>query len=219
MMLSVFARGATNAPTAPAEPKSVPTISVLGGDNQTGTPGDFNVKPFDLAVWNAAGTEPLVDAEVTFTVQSGGGLLAPTKDAVVPSNTLTLKTDQDGTVQAYYRQPFVAGLLSQIKATVGEGEILLQTTSLAPGESLDHNTGSTRNQSTTTKSGTRSGGGGSGVVISFVGSGTVATSKSSTIKAKVAALAVSATQVVLKTPTANYAVNTSTWAISSYTGQ
>jgi hypothetical protein len=226
VLLAVFGFGGELAASTTAAlgdaadaPRLGATLTVVGGDNQKGTPGSFNVKPFDIAVWNAAGTEPLVNTEVTFSVQSGGGLLAATKDAALPSYTLTLKTDEDGTAQAYYQQPFVPGLLSQIKATAAGGEILLQTTALAYGESPDGDSGTTGKQSSGTKSGSATGGNGSSIILLFANGSTAASAKSSGAKAKVAALTGLAAQVVVKTPNANYAVNTSTWSISTYSGQ
>ncbi|WP_146180189.1 hypothetical protein [Opitutus sp. ER46] len=214
---SAFAALDNPTPSIPTPTSSTATISVLSGDNQTGTPVEFNTTPFDIAVWNAAGTEPLVGTEVTFTVESGGGLLAATKDAVVPSNTLTLQTDEDGTVQAYYRQPLGFGVQSEIKASAAGGEIVLRTTTLGFGETLDDaasGSGKDSGRGDSSLSGRK----GRGGAVLFGGAG-VSGAKSSKSKAKVAALSVAAGEVVLKTPDGNYSVNTDTWVISTYSGQ
>jgi hypothetical protein len=208
-----------NAPSAPVlTAPSTPTITVVSGDKQKGAPGNFNPKPFDIAVWNAAGTEPLVDVPVTFTVESGGGLLAGSKDAaLLPSYTLTLKTDQDGTVQAYYRQPFGYGIMSQIKASSASGELTLETMTLGVGETLDGDPNATSSESSTVKSASGKSGG-SGVVVGFVTNVSSATTQSGGVKKVAHALTVTAPQVFLKTPSNSYyAVNTATWAISTYT--
>jgi hypothetical protein len=111
-----------------------PVVGILGGNGQVAEAGQFNAQPFDLAVWDATGVEPLVDTPVTFTVQSGGGLLAAAKsggDALATS--LTLRTDADGTVQAYYRHALTPNITSQIKAWAGTREVIFESTSLATG--------------------------------------------------------------------------------------
>jgi hypothetical protein len=214
-LLGAIAFAVQNAPSTPVlTAPSTPTITVVSGDKQKGAPGNFNPKPFDIAVWNADGTEPLVDVPVTFTVESGGGLLANSKDsALLPSYTLTLKTDQDGTVQAYYKQPFGYGVPSQIKASSTSGELTLETITLGVGETLDDDSSTTSGDSSTAKSASAKHSG-SGVFVAFATNGTSVSTKSSTTNAKAHALTVSALQVVLRTPASNYKVDTSTWAIS-----
>jgi hypothetical protein len=112
---------------------SPPTLSIVGGNNQSTTAGQFNVQPFDVAVWNSAGTQPIVGTSLTFSVQSGGGKLATTNTgSPTLYNTLTLTTDGDGTAQVYYQQPATAGITSQIAASSGGTQILLTTQSTSP---------------------------------------------------------------------------------------
>lgn len=195
------------------------TVAAVGGDNQTGTPGEFNAKPFDIAVWNAAGTQPLTDTEVTFTVQSGGGLLgANTDPGNLPSVTLTLRTDQDGTVQAYYQQPPLPGILSQIKASAAGGEIVLQTRTLTLDE-LNKLDPTGKHGGTDSKSGGANGGG-SGIVIAFLnsGGGKAAGVKTPIFSRRAAALALPS-QILLRTVKGDFAVNPSNWSIAPYTAQ
>ncbi len=104
----------------------VPTLTILGGNNQTTPAGQFNPLVFDVAVWNSAATAPLVNAPVTFTVLSGGGQLAVT--AAPPlSTTLNRNTDIDGTTDAFYQQPATAGA-SQIRVTAGTAQVIFNTT-------------------------------------------------------------------------------------------
>ena len=208
------------APAAPTSTASQPTITVLAGDHQTGTPGKFNAKPFDLAVWNAAGTEPLVDTEVTFTVQTGGGVLASSKDPVaLPSYTLTLKTDEDGTVQAFYQQPVALGILSQIKASAGSAEIVLETTSLAAGDAgSDGSDGTGAGRAAGLAASDRS------EAARAVLAGLVASSRQAHANAAARsapptarALTLSTTSVKIRTPSQAYAINTASWEITPTT--
>jgi hypothetical protein len=109
---------------------SAPTLSMLGGDQQTANPGSFNASPFDVAVWNAAGTTALSNAPVTFTVTQGGGLLALTNTLGAPlSSTLSVRTDTVGTAQVYYQQPATGGTSSLIQATAGASTTTFRTSS------------------------------------------------------------------------------------------
>ncbi len=217
MLASIMpAKDVEPTPTTPTESK--PTITVIGGDNQTGAPGKFNAKPFDIAVWDSAGLQPLVDTEVTFTVQSGGGMLARSKDAAgLPTYTLTLKTDEDGTVQAFYQQPLALGMLSQIKASSGSAEIVLDTTSLAASDSsFDGSDGTSANSTGVTSSGRSD-------EARAVLAGLIASSRQAHANAAKAAqptlraLTLPASSVKIRTPGQAYAINTASWEITTTT--
>lgn len=198
-----------------------PTITVVGGNNQTGAPGQFNPKPFDIAVWNAAGTEPLVDTDVTFCVQFGGGQLSSDNTAApLPGLTLTLHTDEDGTVQAYYKQPAVPGILSQIKASVGAAELVLETRSLAAAAGDASTTAGHTSEATAADVAARGGArfNGSGSTGAASASASTARTSKSGDSLNARALTLAASLVKIRTPASQYyAVNTSTWAISSTT--
>lgn len=117
-------------PLDPYDHEPEPVLSVVGGDHQAGFVDEFNAEPFDIAVWSSDGTRPLVNAEVTFTVASGGGLLATT-NLGTPSlvTSLTRVTDVDGTAQAYYRQPSTAYVTSQVTVVAGGSQLLLASLS------------------------------------------------------------------------------------------
>lgn len=118
-----------------------PLLALIGGNNQTGIAGQFNAQPFDVAVWNRAGTIPLVNAPVVFTVTQGGGSLATTN---IGSPTLfssgTVRTDVDGTSRAFYRQPAAGGIQSLVTVTAGAATALVfqtQSTSQLPDSDGD----------------------------------------------------------------------------------
>lgn len=207
---------------APEISPSGPAITIVGGDNETAATGVFNARPFDIAIWNAAGTQPLVGREVTFTVESGGGLLASSNAiGALPSPSLTVKTDQDGTAQAYYQQPLSAGTLSTIRVSVASAELVLHTRSLGIGEVVEEGGG----QAGHTKSTVVSGGGLSGISGALAAGSTGAGSASSglALRSRAAsvgnnlhALVVSAGTVKLRLPPAATAtVSTGTWALST----
>ena len=110
-----------------------PTLIVLNGDEQISAPGTFNAHPFDVAVWH--GDEPLVNQPVRFSVEQGSGLLysAPTADQDGCSQ-LTLMSDAHGTVQAYFRQPVNAGVMSTILVSAaGKSVKIFSFSSKMPG--------------------------------------------------------------------------------------
>lgn len=125
--------------TDPNDPYNgaAPTLIILDGNYQSAPTGQFNSFAFDIGVWNSAGTAPLVNVPVSFTVQSGGGKLALTNTGS-PSlaDTVDLITDVNGTAQIYYKQPGAASIQSQIKFSAGNSQLLLETTSSTPSDEL-----------------------------------------------------------------------------------
>jgi len=121
-------------------------LFVLDGDGQTAPAGSFNARPFDMAVWH--GSTPLPGQSVTFTVEQGGGLLSPTP-AGQGASQLTLATDADGTVLAYYRHGSTAGVLSSIRVEAVGKNLTLK--SLSNSETTG-GTGGTGNTGTTATS-------------------------------------------------------------------
>jgi len=112
---------------------NAPTLTILGGNNQTAPAGQFNTQPFDVGVWNTAGTAPLANAPVTFMVQSGGGKLAVSNVGnPTLSTTLNLLTDVNGTAQVYYQHSTTASLPSQIEFNAGSSQLTFSTASDAP---------------------------------------------------------------------------------------
>lgn len=97
-----------------------PTLALIAGDQQYGQVGQFNLQPFDIAIWNTAGTAPLVNAPVLITVNSGGGWLSSTNGAnAVLTKTLQLTTDADGTVHGYFQQGTTELVTSSIQVIAG----------------------------------------------------------------------------------------------------
>lgn len=99
-----------------------PTLALIAGDQQYGQIGQFNLLPFDIAIWNAAGTAPLVNAPVLLTVSYGGGMLSKfngVNGPVVLTKNLTLTTDVDGTVKGYYQHGPYELISSSIQVVAG----------------------------------------------------------------------------------------------------
>jgi len=98
-------------------------IVVLDGDDQSAAPGAINARPFDIEVWKNG---PLINLPVTFTVvQGGGSLLASPSSA--GSSALTLTSDIDGTVRAYFKQPTAPNVTSVIQVTASGKSIQLRS--------------------------------------------------------------------------------------------
>ena len=98
----------------------VPLLAVIGGDQQYGQVGQFNLQAFDIAIWNQAGTGPLVGAPVLLTVSYGGGWLSATTGAnAVLTKNLILTTDLDGTVHGFYQHGPYDQVTSTIRAVAG----------------------------------------------------------------------------------------------------
>ena len=115
---------------------AIPTLAVIGGNNQSGYAGQFNAQAFDVAVFNTAGTTPLVNAPLTFSVQSGSGQLATTNIGS-PSLSVTLdrRTDINGTAQSFYKHAGSSGVASQIWASAGNATPVSFTTTSVPSDS------------------------------------------------------------------------------------
>lgn len=110
-----------------------PTLTIVGGDNQSAVPGAFIPLALDVGVWNSGGTSPLINAPMTFTVTSGGGKLAESIGGPL-MDSITLRSDVDGTGQVFYRQPSGAGVTSSITASAGLAFVVFHT-STPPSES------------------------------------------------------------------------------------
>ena len=117
-----------------------PSLTILGGNNQTAPPNSFNPSAFDVAVWRSDGALPFVSAPVTFTVITGGGLVgADRSGAPAPLPVLNSETDEDGTAKAYYMQPSDDGAVSIIRVTAGLSQVDFITSSRILGDDSDSN--------------------------------------------------------------------------------
>ncbi|WP_165920183.1 LamG-like jellyroll fold domain-containing protein [Chthoniobacter flavus] len=117
--------GATNAVelaqgSDPSDPTSVgaPLVRKTAGDGQTGPAGAFLAQPLEVTVTNSYGT-PLPNAEVIFSVVSGGGQLAITSGATNLNTVLTVATDANGKAQIFYQQAVNGSVTSSISARTG----------------------------------------------------------------------------------------------------
>ena len=92
--VTVSVAGITQAETFNAEGVRIPkTLEIVSGENQEGLPGEALAKPFVVEVRDQT-DKPLPDAQVTFSVTSGGGTLSLTSATTDSSgraeSTLTL---------------------------------------------------------------------------------------------------------------------------------
>jgi hypothetical protein len=103
-----------------------PTLAPLSPYVIYGATGAFNSQPLDIAIWNAAGTAPLVNAPVLITVEAGDGWLATGVNGPLVKK-LELSTDSLGTVQAMVKQGSQAGAVTLIRVVAGDRSYLLTT--------------------------------------------------------------------------------------------
>ncbi|MEO6004467.1 MAG: putative Ig domain-containing protein [Opitutus sp.] len=117
---------------------STPTLSIVSGNNQTASPGEFNAFPFRVSVRNATGATVLPNAPVTFSVAQGGGSLAPINTAGANGfSTLSVRTDAAGEVGVYYKQPGLSSVHSTVSVAAGPSIRTFSTTS-DDGSDTDH---------------------------------------------------------------------------------
>lgn len=103
---------------------SAPTLAPISASNLYGATNSFGSTPIDIAIWNAAGTAPLVGAPVLITVEEGTGWLSATSGGAL-SRTLELTTDANGTVQAYVKHGGLAGAFTVVRVVAGDRSYLV----------------------------------------------------------------------------------------------
>ena len=106
----------------------VPVISIAGGDNQPGSPGEYLSQPLLVEVRSGSSTGTLLNnAPVTFNVTTGNGGLAAGPNVYFPPQTLSVRTGTSGVAQAYYQQGDV-GSSDVIEAISGSaGPVAFET--------------------------------------------------------------------------------------------
>jgi len=97
-----------------------PVISMIGGNNQMGLPGEYLNEAFSVEVRNGSGGPLLANAPISFSVLSGGGELSGAHGAPANVGVLTLRTDGGGIARAYYRQSGLADVASQVVSKAGQ---------------------------------------------------------------------------------------------------
>jgi len=121
-----------------------PRLTIVSGDNQTGAVGAFNLQPLVVSVTNAAGTVPLANAPVVFTVQTGRGKLALTNaESSTLSASIAHATDAAGVARVYLKQPDEINVTNTIVAVAGTSQVTFTTQSVTGGllEALPLNIG------------------------------------------------------------------------------
>lgn len=111
-----------------------PLLTIVSGDNQTGVAGAFNLQPLVVSVTNAAGTVPLANAPVVFTVQTGGGKLALTNaESATLSASIAHATDATGVARVYFKQPDEINVTNTVVAVAGTTQVTFTTQSATGG--------------------------------------------------------------------------------------
>jgi hypothetical protein len=94
-----------------------PNLSIISGNNQSGSPNLLLPEPLVVLVTDTNGT-PLADAPVTFAVDQGEATLAPALGTSSRSTFLNSTTAADGRAQVFCRLGSSVGITSRINATV-----------------------------------------------------------------------------------------------------
>lgn len=94
----------------------VPTLTVVSGNNQFAQTSSTTVAPLVVKVTDASNT-PLSNAPVTFTVTSGGGLLASSAGGTSLGASYSTTTASNGTATIYLKPAGVAATVNQLTAT------------------------------------------------------------------------------------------------------
>ena len=98
----------------------VPRITILAGKNQSGIPGD--IAPVPLTVLLTDGTNPLVNAPLTFSVSGLPGNLSLLPDAGPGlTGTLAVRTGNDGCAAVYSIFPVPAKSQLRVVVTAAQG--------------------------------------------------------------------------------------------------
>ena len=111
----------------------LPTLQIVGGNNQSGTVNTFLASAIVVHVTNSAGVS-LVNAPVTFSVSSGSGLLR-VSDSSAPAISVELRTDELGNATVWYQLPDVASSTNVVTCTAVSGSenevVTITSTSIA----------------------------------------------------------------------------------------
>jgi hypothetical protein len=116
-----------------------PTLTIVGGDGQTGSPGALVPAPLVVSVTDT-NQNPIVGAPVTFTVATGSGSLQISSTSS-QTNSATLFTDFNGQALIYFQLPSSPSITTQVTVTTGTTASVTQVFS----ESSDDGSGSFSN--------------------------------------------------------------------------
>jgi hypothetical protein len=103
-----------------------PTLTIVSGSGQTGSPGGFVTAPLVVSVTDSNGNA-ITGAPVTFSVVSGGGYVQASSTSSTVG-TLTTLTDCNGQAQTFFQLPATLSGTSQITATPGSGSYSAEVT-------------------------------------------------------------------------------------------
>ncbi|MCG8528379.1 MAG: fibronectin type III domain-containing protein [Opitutales bacterium] len=105
------------------------SLSILSGDAQSAPVGELSAQALSVLLLDHSTSTPLANLEVTFRVLNDGGLLLAQTGSIDEFNTITIRTDQAGVAQVYFRQPHEGGVTTSILALVGSQEVTFTATS------------------------------------------------------------------------------------------
>ena len=104
-----------------------PIEVITNGDGQNGVPNCFLSQGLTVLVTDG-NSNPLVDAPVTFNVQSGGGNVAVEASGTNRCASLLVRTGTNGQATVYYQDGYQSGRPSQIQAVAGNNNAVFTST-------------------------------------------------------------------------------------------
>jgi len=123
----------------------VPTLAILSGNNQYAQTGSTTIAPLVVKVTDASNT-PLHNAPVTFTVTTGGGVLASTVGGTILGASYSTTTASDGTATIYLKPGGVAATVNQLSATTSTFNVNFSATTVGGERAVDGRQVSSRGQ-------------------------------------------------------------------------
>ncbi len=116
-----------------------PALVIVGGNEQTSTPGTYLSEPLTVEVRSGSSTGPLlINAPVAYSVQNGDGQLATVFGGTSSASTLNVTTGTNGQAKAYYKQGTTELFTSTVTAQSGTTSVQFHAATTEPDHLSAH---------------------------------------------------------------------------------
>ncbi|WP_404425983.1 fibronectin type III domain-containing protein [Nibricoccus sp. IMCC34717] len=192
-------------------------IVIDSGDNQMSAASTFLPVPMKVLVKNQTTQNPIAGARVQFQVTQGGGLLATTNTGSPSlSSVLVAVTDATGRAWVYFKQPATLGVISKVSATVGGLSVTFTASNQGGPNDDDDGDGLTNSYEENVSMTNRYLPDSDGDLINDGLEVLLGTNPLSNLESNAGPIGFGSTfDLVIRTPSANYGITTSTWVIQS----